>query len=70
MAYKMIYSTENIDISADNEKKHIHIELSSSGYRPKFVSHYIENPAELDRLIEALQEAKAFLGVSDNGTSN
>jgi hypothetical protein len=61
LANTKIYSTENIDISADKVKKHIHIELSSSGYRPKFVSHYIESIAELDQLISALQEAKAFL---------
>jgi hypothetical protein len=61
LANTKIYSTENIDISADEVKKHIHIELSSSGYRPKFVSHYIVSIAELDQLISALQEAKAFL---------
>lgn len=61
MANKMLYTTENIDISADDEKKHVHIELSSSGYRPKFVSHYIESITELEQLIAALQEAKAYL---------
>jgi uncharacterized membrane protein len=61
LANQVIYSTENIDISTDIEKKHIHIELSTSGYRPKFVSHYIENITELDQLIEALQKARAHL---------
>jgi hypothetical protein len=61
LANKIIYTTENIDISADDEKKHVHIELSSSGYRPKFVSHYIENLEDLEQIIEALQEAKAYL---------
>jgi hypothetical protein len=61
LANKMIYTTENIDISADDEKKHVHIELSSSGYRPKFVSHYIEKLADLEQIIAALQEAKAYL---------
>jgi hypothetical protein len=48
LAKTIIYSAENIDISADDEKKHVHIELSTSGYRPKFVSHYIETITELD----------------------
>ncbi|MCD9020876.1 hypothetical protein [Cohnella silvisoli] len=61
MASQMIYSTEFIDISADAEKKHVHIELSSSGYRPKYVSLFIENRAELERIIDALQSAKAHL---------
>lgn len=61
MANKMIYTTENIDISADDEKKHVHIELSSSGYRPKYVSLFIENRIELEQIIEALQQAKAHL---------
>jgi hypothetical protein len=61
LANKIIYSNENIDISADNEKNHVHIELSSSGYRPKFVSHFIESVTELDQIIAALQEARTYL---------
>ncbi|WP_256758945.1 hypothetical protein [Cohnella sp. WQ 127256] len=58
---QMIYTTEFIDISADSEKKHVHIELSSSGYRPKYVSLFIDNSQELDQIIDALQKAKAYL---------
>lgn len=61
MASQMIYTTEFIDISADDEKKHVHIELSSSGYRPKYVSLFIESRSELEQIIEALQKAKAHL---------
>ncbi|QJD87076.1 hypothetical protein [Cohnella herbarum] len=61
MASRMIYTTEFIDISADNDKKQVHIELSSSGYRPKYVSLFIDNREELERIIDALQTAKASL---------
>jgi hypothetical protein len=61
LANHIIYSNENIDISADNEKNHVHIELSSSGYRPKFVSHFIESVTELDQIIAALQEARTYI---------
>lgn len=61
MPSHMIYTTENIDISADSDKKHVHIELSTSGYRPKYVSLFIDDRQELDRIIAALQQAKNAL---------
>ncbi|QMV43151.1 hypothetical protein [Cohnella cholangitidis] len=61
MANQMIYSTENIDISADSDKKQVHIELASSGYRPKYVSLFIDDRDELERIIQALQTAKSSL---------
>lgn len=61
MAGQMIYTTEFIDISADRDKRQVHIELSSSGYRPKYVSLFIDSREELERIIEALQTAKASL---------
>jgi len=61
MASQKIYSTECMEISADNEKKHVHIELSSSGYRPKYVSLFIDTREELEQIIAALQQAKEAL---------
>lgn len=61
MAYLHIYSTDEITVSADDEKHHVHIELSSSGYRPRYVSVYIEKQSELDELIEALKIARTHV---------
>jgi len=61
MASRLIYSTEELDISADSDKKHVRIELSSSGYRQRFVSLVVEDREELERIIRALEEAKASL---------
>ncbi|MFC5404965.1 hypothetical protein [Cohnella soli] len=61
MPNEMIYSSEFIDIRADNDKKQVHIELSTSGYRPKYVSLFVEDAAELDRIIDALQSARSVL---------
>ncbi|RED63515.1 hypothetical protein [Cohnella phaseoli] len=61
MASRMVYSTEEIDISADSDKRLVRIELSSSGYRQRYVSLVIEEREELERIIAALQEAKASL---------
>ena len=61
MASRMVYSTEEIDISADSDKRLVRIELSSSGYRQRYVSLVIEECEELERIIAALQEAKASL---------
>ncbi len=58
MASQMIHTTEFIDFSADNDKKQVHIELSSSGYRPKYVSLFIDNREELEQIIDALRKAK------------
>ncbi|MFB9280206.1 hypothetical protein [Cohnella cellulosilytica] len=61
MANRMIYSTEEIDISADSDKRLVRIELSSSGYRQRYVSIVIEEREELERIIAALQEAGSAL---------
>jgi len=61
LANRLIYSTESIDISADDGKKQVRIELSSSGYRERYVAVYVEEADELDRIISALQEARASL---------
>ncbi|PRX74141.1 hypothetical protein B0G52_102166 [Cohnella sp. SGD-V74] len=61
MANRMIYSTEELDISADSDKRLVRIELASSGYRQRYVSLVIEEREDLERIIAALQEAKASL---------
>ncbi len=61
MSNNVLYSTDNILIVANQDKRHVQLELSTSGYRPKFVTHYIESRAELDELIAALQQARAYL---------
>lgn len=58
MSNNILYSTDNILIVANQDKKHLQLELSTSGYRPKFVTHYIESRAELDELIAALERAR------------
>lgn len=61
MAYRNLYSTEQLDVHVDSEKKTVQIETASSGYRPRYVTVDIEDPAELDRLIEALTQAREYL---------
>jgi hypothetical protein len=65
MSNSILYSTENILIVANKDKNHVQLELSSSGYRPKFVTHYIENRAELDDLIAALEQARDHLKAAE-----
>lgn len=61
MALVPIYSGEQMLISADPAKGHVHIEMSSTGYRERYVSLYIERPEELQEIIDALVRAKAHL---------
>lgn len=61
MSNNVLYSTDNILIVASKDKRHVQLELSTSGYRPKFVTHYIESRAELDELIAALEQARTHL---------
>ncbi|MFC5530590.1 hypothetical protein [Cohnella yongneupensis] len=61
MSNSILYHTDNILIVANKDKQHVQLELSSSGYRPKFVTHYIESRSELDELIAALEQARAHL---------
>lgn len=56
-----MFSNDNIMIVASRDKKHVQLELSTSGYRPKFVTHYIESREELNELIAALEQARAHL---------
>ncbi|MFD0671257.1 hypothetical protein [Cohnella sp. GCM10027633] len=65
MTTHYMYSTDNVLIVANREKKHVQLELSSSGYRPKFVTHYIESRDELDELIAALERARAHLDAAE-----
>ncbi|WP_027087558.1 hypothetical protein [Cohnella panacarvi] len=67
MSNNVLYSTDNILIVANKAKRHVQLELSTSGYRPKFVTHYIESRAELDELIAALERARAHLDFDEAG---
>lgn len=61
MTLLKLYEDETILLTADDRKNHVLLEISSSGYRPKYVSKYFESQKEIDDLIEALQKAKLFL---------
>ncbi|MDI4646653.1 hypothetical protein [Cohnella hashimotonis] len=61
MAIVPIYAGEQMQISADPAKGHVHIELSSTGYRERYVSLYVERAEELQEIIEALVLAKQHL---------
>ncbi|WEK53674.1 MAG: hypothetical protein P0Y55_13960 [Candidatus Cohnella colombiensis] len=61
MANHIIYDTDHFLIVANTDKNYVQVELSSSGYRPKFVSHFIESRKELEELIAALEKAKTYV---------
>ncbi|MDG0812115.1 hypothetical protein [Cohnella rhizosphaerae] len=61
MAIVPIYAGEQLLISADPAKGHVHIELSSTGYRERYVSLYVERAEELQEMIDALVRAKRHL---------
>lgn len=58
MAYRNVYSTENLDVHVDPDRKCVQLEASSSGYRPRYVTVEIDSLQELNRLIEALTDAR------------
>lgn len=61
MSLQKLYEGDSILITADDLKNHVLMEISSSGYRPRYVSMYIESQKEIDDLIEALNKAKSYL---------
>ncbi|WP_276352030.1 hypothetical protein [Cohnella caldifontis] len=61
MAYRNVYTSECLDVHADSERKSVQIEAASTGYRPRYVTVEIDSLAELDRLIEALTQARECL---------
>ncbi|WP_248929661.1 hypothetical protein [Paenibacillus hamazuiensis] len=58
MAWTAIYESEQVSLVADREHGQALLEVSSGGYRPRYMTLRM-NAAELDLLIEALQRAKA-----------
>jgi hypothetical protein len=61
MAWQTIFDNDQISLAADSEHKRALLELSSGGYRPRYVTLQMSS-AELDELIAALQQAKAAIG--------
>jgi hypothetical protein len=60
MAWKSIFENEQLTVVVDDEKQNIMVEMSSGGYRPRFVTAHwsIE---ETQAVIEALEKAVASL---------
>ncbi len=52
---------DNIQIVYDDAKRHVLLELSSGGYRERYVAAHIDDPADIDEIAAALLEAKRRL---------
>ncbi|WP_309118883.1 hypothetical protein [Paenibacillus sp.] len=50
-----------IQIVYDDAKRHVLLELSSGGYRERYVATHIDDPGEIDDIVAALLEAKRRL---------
>jgi hypothetical protein len=61
MSLTSILQEEQISIFADDEQKNILLEVSSSGYRPKYVTLHLDKKEDIDRIIEALIKAKEYI---------
>ncbi|MDF2670152.1 MAG: hypothetical protein K0R67_2458 [Paenibacillus sp.] len=61
MAIIDILNNEQFHVSVDDVRNHIQIECSSTGYRPKYVSVFVESYSELDEIIAALTRAREYL---------
>lgn len=61
MSLISILQDEQISIVADDQNKNILFEVSSSGYRPRYVTIHLNQREEIDRIIEALIKAKEYL---------
>jgi ribosome maturation factor RimP len=61
MSLTSILQEEQISILADGEQKKILLEVSSSGYRPKYVTLHLDKTEDIDRIIEALIKAKEYI---------
>jgi selenocysteine lyase/cysteine desulfurase len=61
MSLISILQDEQISIMADIQNKNIQFEVSSSGYRTKYITVHLNKKEEIDRIIEALTKAKEYL---------
>lgn len=56
-----ILQDEQISVVVDDHNKTILFEVSSSGYRPKYVTIHLTQKEEIDRMIQSLIKAKEYL---------
>jgi len=56
-----VLQEEQISIAVDDEQQNIILELSSSGYRPRFVTMHINKREEVEQIIKALEKALHYL---------
>jgi hypothetical protein len=58
-----LFIQENIQIVFDDAKRLVLLELSSGGYRERYVTTHLEDPERIDEIVAALLEAKARLSL-------
>jgi len=61
MSLISILQEELVSVIADDENKQVMVELSSSGYRPRYVTLHLSKKEEVDQIINALVKAKEYL---------
>jgi len=61
MALHSLLVKDAIQIVYDDAKRHVLLELSSGGYRERYVATHLENAADIDDIVAALLEAKRRL---------
>ncbi len=61
MSLISILHDDQVSVLVDDLNKNILFELSSSGYRPRYVTIHLNKKDQIDRIIEALNKAKEYL---------
>jgi len=61
MALHSLLVQEHVQIVFDDVRRLVMLELSSGGYRERYVTAHFDDPADIDRIIAALEEAKRRL---------
>ncbi|MDQ1911491.1 hypothetical protein RAC89_13705 [Paenibacillus sp. GD4] len=65
MAWTTIFENEQLTVVVDDEKSNIMVELSSGGYRPRFVTAHW-SAEEAQAVIDALRKAVAAVRKDDS----
>ncbi|MCI3919211.1 hypothetical protein MO973_03055 [Paenibacillus sp. TRM 82003] len=61
MTLHSILVQDNVQIVYDDSKNLVMLELSSGGYRERYVTMHIDKPGEIDAIVDGLLEAKKRL---------
>lgn len=65
MSWKTLLDSDNMRIFIDSKEHTVNIECVEDGVNSNYVTVRFKNKTDIDRIIEALEASKAYLGAGN-----